>query len=232
MSLNPVVPVENIDFVATRWIWPFAIEQRAKIDQYFAQQQRANPALWNGRVLLLRDLAVKDSTLRGSAFETDYASMLAGIAWGVIGDRVMACFGAAALVASDDAFVVGLMAPHTRNAGQIYFPSGSFDPDDLAGTHVDCVGNVKRELSEETGLLPEDVEYQSGWYAVFSSPHVPLMKIARVKERGSRLRDRIMANLAAQASPEFSDIHLVRGLSDLDARMPAWMTIFFNYVWR
>jgi 8-oxo-dGTP pyrophosphatase MutT (NUDIX family) len=232
MSPNIVFPVENVDFVATRWAWPFAVERRTEIDRYFAQQQRANPALWNGRVLLLRDLDVKDSTLRGSAFETDYASMLAGIAWQVIGDGVKACFGAAALLASDDAFVVGLMAPHTRNAGQIYFPSGSFDPEDLAGKRVDCFGNVKRELGEETGLSPEDVEYQFGWYAVFSSPHVPLMKIVRAKEHGKQLRDRIMANLAAQSSPEFCDIHLVRGLSDLDSRMPEWMTIFFRYIWR
>ena len=46
----------RIERVAMRFAprpWPFAVERRAEIDAYFAQLQRAQPALWNGRVLLM-----------------------------------------------------------------------------------------------------------------------------------------------------------------------------------
>jgi 8-oxo-dGTP pyrophosphatase MutT (NUDIX family) len=230
--LNCVIPVERVDFTIERWAWPFAVEHRTDIEKYFAEQQRANSALWNGRVLLLRDLEVAGNTLRGCAFEADYASMLAGISWQVIGDEVRACFGAAALLAADGAFVLGVMAPHTRNAGQVYFPSGSFDMKDVIDARVDCLGNVRRELGEETGLTPDDVDFDDGWHVVFSGQHVPLMKIVRIKEPAQRVRERILDRLRMQTAPEFSDIRIVRGLSDLDTRIPAWLTIFLRYFWR
>ena len=40
--------------------WAFASERRAEIDAYFAKRQRENPALWNGRVLLLYHQVVQD----------------------------------------------------------------------------------------------------------------------------------------------------------------------------
>jgi 8-oxo-dGTP pyrophosphatase MutT (NUDIX family) len=233
MNSDFVVPVENVGFVFTTWAWPFAIQRRAEIDRYFAKLQQLNPTLWNGRVLLLRDHELKDSALRGTVFETDYASLQAGIEWRVMGQNtVRASFGVAALRTSDQAYVVGVMAPHTRNAGQIYFPSGSLDPEDLVGTKVDLFGNVRRELAEETGLSPEEFEYQSGWHAVFAGPRVAIMKIVQASERGENLCSQILANLAAQPSPEFSDIRLVRDAADLDSQMPSWMTSFFKYIWR
>jgi hypothetical protein len=45
---------------------------------------------------------------------------------------------------------------------------GSLDPEDLVGTKFDLVRSVSRELAEETGLPPEEFEYQSGWHAVFA----------------------------------------------------------------
>jgi hypothetical protein len=107
-----VVPVESIDFAFTTGAWPFAIQRRAEIDGYFAKLQRLNSALWNGRVLLLRDFELRHAVLHGTVFETDYASLQAGIEWQVMGqDAVRASFGVAALRTSDQAYVVDVMAP-------------------------------------------------------------------------------------------------------------------------
>lgn len=229
-SKNRVVPIKAVEFVAASWTWPFAANRRAEIDRYFAQLRQLNPALWNGQVLLLRDFTLQDSVLRGTVFETDYASMVSAIDWQAMGDTIKACFGATALRTADDAFVVGVMAPHTRNAGQVYFPSGSMDPADLVGATVDFASSVERELLEETGLPPDDLEYRPGWYAVFAGPRLPIIKVAQARESGETLRQRILANLATQSGAEFSDIRLIRWPSDFDPKMPSWMKMFFEFV--
>jgi hypothetical protein len=45
---------------------------------------------------------------------------------------------------------------------------------------------------------------------------------------GEALRDRIVANLAAQRQPELSAIHLVRGVHDLTSAMPRFVTVFIE----
>ena len=56
----------------------------------------------------------------GAYFETDYANYVAWRDWGHPGERVES-FSMAALRAAT-ALLLGEMAPHTMNAGQIYFP--------------------------------------------------------------------------------------------------------------
>ncbi len=232
MTSERLVAVDSVEFVLADWTWPFVTERRTEIDSYFVTLQRENPALWNGRLLLLRDFELAGSLLRATLFETDYANLLAGIDWKVMGgNEVRATFGVAALRASDQSYVVGTMAPHTRNAGQVYFPSGSLDAADVVGTTVNLLGNVKRELFEETGLPPDEFEYEPGWHAVFTGPRIPMLKTVLAKENGQTLRERILSNLATQEASEFSDIHLVRGPSDIDSRMPMWMRMFFAHIW-
>jgi 8-oxo-dGTP pyrophosphatase MutT (NUDIX family) len=231
MSSAAIYPVDRIELKLVPWSWPFAIQRRAEIDIYFAQQRRHNPTLWNGRLLLSRELLLKEGTLGGMLFETDYASLLAGLEWGAIGESVKVCFGVAALLAADGAFIVGHMAAHTRNAGKVLFPSGSLDPDDVSNGKVDVYSNVLRELEEETGLTGKDFDAEPGWNVALTGPHIPIVKVMRAKHPAERLRKRIQANLAGQTQPEFSDIQIVRGRSDLNSRMPVWMHAFFAHVW-
>ncbi|MGY2808051.1 hypothetical protein ACVIHF_004781 [Bradyrhizobium sp. USDA 4506] len=73
--------------------WPFADERRAEIDAHFAEQQRLNPNLWNGRVLLGRDPVFAGERLSASYFETDFASFLAWRDWGFPDHEVFNGFG-------------------------------------------------------------------------------------------------------------------------------------------
>ena len=170
--------------------------------------------------------------MSGSFFETDYASLLAGLEWGAMGDTVKACFPAAAILASDGAFIVGEMAEYTRNAGQLLFPAGSVERSDVVGDRVDFFGTLRRELAEETGLAADTLEPESGWYAVTIGSRLPLIKIMRCNEFAETLKQRIAANLAAQTVPEFREVLAVRDASDLSDRMPLWVTAFLRQVWR
>lgn len=218
--------IERLELSFASKPWAFAIERRAEIDAYFAALRREKPAVWNGRVLLLHRHAVRDGVLRGDYLETDYASFAAWNAWGCPPAGVHDCFGAAAIVSADDAVLLGVMAPHTFNAGMIYFPCGTPDPGDIVGGKVDLDLSVRRELAEETGLGPDDVSAEPGWTAVADASLLALVKVFRSPQAAEPLRARMLAHSAGEAQPELCDIRIVRGPADFDAAMPRFVTAF------
>lgn len=224
--------LDRLSFRFAPWSWPFAENRKLEIERFFDAERELNPSLWNGRLLLLRDVLVGDGVMTGNWFETDYASMIAALAWDAMGESVKACFAAAAVISDDDAFIVGEMARHTRNAGQMLFPSGSVEPGDIIGDQVNFDGALSRELTEETGIMPEALVPAHGWWAVGVGPLLPLIKIMRASENAEDLRQRIVSNLASQPRPEFHVIRLVRRRSDLSHQMPVWMTAFLTEFWR
>jgi hypothetical protein len=220
--------VSALDLALLRRPWPFADQRRAEIDAHFAEQQRLKPSLWNGRVLLGRDPVFAGERLSASYFETDFASFLAWRDWGFPDREIFNGFGMGALLASDGAFVCGVMGEQTANAGRIYFPSGTPDLDDIKGETVDIAGSVMRELEEETGLVPSDCRSDADWHCIYTGTALAMMQILRVDMPGDALRARIEANLARQKNPELAGIHLVRSRADLNAAMPRFVTAFIE----
>lgn len=212
--------------------WPFEHERRAEIDAHFALKQREKPGLWNGRVLLGRDPDFSSGRLTAGYFETDFASFLAWRDWGFPDREVFNGFGMGALRAADGAFVLGEMAAHTSNAGRIYFPSGTPDPNDVADGAVDMLGSVTRELEEETGLTEADYLASPAWDCVVVGRALALIRLLSIDMRGEALKARIEANLSRQAHPELSAVHLVRGVRDFRASMPRFVTAYLEYQFR
>ena len=208
--------------------WPFAEARRGEIDAYFGQKQRAKPELWNGRVLLGRDPDFSGDCFRANYFETDFASLLAWRDWGFPDPDVFNGFGMGALRCADGAFVMGEMSQHTANAGQIYFPAGTPDLDDLRDGKVDMADSVVRELEEETGLTPADYTPGGHWDCVVVGATIAMMRVLNADIPGEAMRARIEASLAAQQRPELAGIHLVRGISDLTSAMPRFITAFIE----
>ena len=147
-------------FLRSRGFSP--IERRAEIDAYFEGLRQEKPAIWNGRVLLLHHQEFAGGVLRGEYLETDYASFAAWRHWGRPSASVRDCFGAAAVMGRDRAFLLGVMGPHTFNGGKIYFPCGTPDPDDIVDGKVDLSHSIQRELKEETGFDIAEFESEAG----------------------------------------------------------------------
>jgi 8-oxo-dGTP pyrophosphatase MutT (NUDIX family) len=227
-----LVSIERLELRFAPTSWPFAAERRDEIDRHFAEQRRGKPELWNGRVLVLDDFAIADGVFRGTYLETDFASFLAWRDWGFPDQSVRNCFAMGALRAADGAFVLGIMAPHTANAGKVYFIGGTPDPHDVVGERVDLERSVLRELAEETGLLPETVRPEPGWHAIFDEARIAMVRVLRTAEPSAALREKILAFLARQRRPELAGLHVVRSPADLDARMPAFVPKFFDHVWQ
>ena len=224
--------VDRLDFALAPWTWPFAERRRAEIQASFAKLCEQKPTLWNGRLLLLRDWHIAGGTMSGSFFETDYASMLAAVTWDAMGARVRSCFPAAAVLAADGAFMLGEMAAHTQNAGQILLPCGSVERGDAFDGRLDPSTTLRRELLEETGIAADELTAASGWHAVRVGPLLPLVKIMHSAAPAEELRDRISGNLAGQRDPEFCRIVVVRQPADISEQMPPWVRAFLQHFWR
>jgi hypothetical protein len=224
--------VDRLDLAFTPKAWRFAAERRDEIDAHFAALKRDKPALWNGRVLLMHEHALDNGVHRGAFLETDYASFRFWRDQGSPEAGVVDCFGAAALIAADGACLLGVMGPHTANAGWIYFPCGTPGPEDIAGGKVDLDFSVGRELMEETGLAAAEFRAEPGWTAVTAMPIIAHIKVLRSRERADVLRARILDHLARERQPELGDIRIVRGPGDFDSAMPAFVTAFLTHFWR
>ena len=230
MTELPIIPLTGLDLRFEPAPWLFADERRAEIDAHFTRLRAAKPAMWNGRVLLLRRGEIAAGVLSGAYSEVDFASFVAWRDWGFPDTTMCNCFAMAALRAADGAFLLGQMGPHTATAGQIYFAAGTPDPADIAGDTVDLERGVIRELTEETGLTLDDVAPQPGWTATPFGRRIALMKIVQAREDADSLRARILADFVRQEAPELSDIHIVRSLDDLDARMPPYVRAYLSAV--
>jgi 8-oxo-dGTP pyrophosphatase MutT (NUDIX family) len=220
--------VTQLELSVEPWSWPFANQRRDDIEAHFALRRREKPQLWNGRVLLGRHPVFTGDCLRAGYFETDFASFLAWRDWGFPDQSVFNGFGMGALRSSDGAFLLGEMGDHTANAGRIYFPAGTPDPDDVKLGALDIAGSIAREIEEETGLAPADYRAAAHWDCVVSGAAIAMMRILNVDSTGEALRRRIEANLARQHQPELVAMHLVRATSDFTAAMPRYVTAFLE----
>ena len=220
--------VARLDLSVQPWSWPFATKRRADIEAHFALRRRDKPRLWNGRVLLGRDPVFAGDRLSAACFETDFASFLAWRDWGFPDRDVFNGFGMGALRCSDGAFLLGEMGAHTANAGRIYFPAGTPDPDDVRDGRLDLAGSIVREVAEETGLDAADYTMDTHWSCVFAGPSIAMIRILQVELTGEALRLRIEASLARQMKPELHAVHLVRSRSDLVPVMPRFVSAFLE----
>jgi 8-oxo-dGTP pyrophosphatase MutT (NUDIX family) len=120
------------------------------------------------------------------------------------------------------------MGPHTFHAGQIYFPCGTPDPDDIVAGKVDLGLSLRRELKEETGLAAGELAAEPGWTTVVDGALIMQVKVLRSGQNADALRARVLDYLARERQPELADIRIVRGPSDFDRAMPRFVTAFLT----
>jgi 8-oxo-dGTP pyrophosphatase MutT (NUDIX family) len=227
-----LLTLREVDLRLVEGAWPWAEANRAAIEAHWAALTAANPALFNGRVLVTRKREIVDEVMTGEVIAVDYASFLAMRDFGAPDPGTGNCFAMAALQSADGAYVLGVMGSHTANAGRVYFPAGTPDMSDvLPDGQLDLLGSVRRELAEETGITPDEVVIDDGWTAVFEGARIALMRIVRSPLSAVELVSRIERFLATEEQPELAGLKLVRGAADIDtATMPLFLQHYLRHV--
>jgi 8-oxo-dGTP pyrophosphatase MutT (NUDIX family) len=230
-----LLKVGELDLTFEPSRWPFAERQATSIATHWARLRKAKPSLFNGRVLLLSQRKIETGLdgalkLKGVYFETDYADFLAWDEFGHPGEPVDNCFSMAALRSSDGAFLLGEMAQHTFNAGQIYFPAGTPDPNDVFDGKVDLEASARRELLEETGVNADETIMAPGWTLILTPQRIACMKLMTLPDPAAPVKARIEAYLAEDPHAEFSRMHVIRDPRDIDDRqVPIFVAAYLRH---
>lgn len=230
MSDLSIHEIDGIDAVLEPYDWVFAREHAEAITRTWDAEKARKPELFNGRVLIQHRGELDGRIFRCGYSETDYRVFLSWHRLGYPPPAVRNGFAMAALQTRDGAFLLGEMGSHTANAGKIYFAAGTPDLDDVRDGRVDLAGSVLRELSEETGLQPEEVEVGAGWTILVSPMRAAFMRPVFLDMMAEDARRLMLSRMATLEDQELADIHIVRGPGQIDeARMPPFQQAFLRH---
>lgn len=217
---NAVLPVDFVEVRLDPGPHPFERDNALAIAENWSKEIAANPALFDGTVVLLSALSYGGSRLVGRCHAVRYSTFML---WR--GNRQVAgaehAYAHAMLVAGDNALVAIRMAPHTVNAGRVYFAAGSFEPADFRDGLVDVDFNMIREVREETGLDLTAAERDRRYHALSMSSGTVIFRRYRETASADEIAQRISAFVATEADPEIEGPVIIRHAADLpDGLMP------------
>jgi 8-oxo-dGTP pyrophosphatase MutT (NUDIX family) len=204
-----VTPVHGLNLEVDPGPHPLELAHAEAIAAHWSHEHAANPALYNGRLILQRHMRVEDGLVHAVGHEASFASFLW---WRRQTNLAGAChlFGYPVLVAGDGALIAVEMAPHTANPGQVYFAAGSLDPADVVEGRCDLIGNMRREVLEETGLDLRAAREDAVMYASYRPHKLTLLQMYRFEEPAEVLLDRIAEFARTAAEQEISRAIAIR----------------------
>jgi 8-oxo-dGTP pyrophosphatase MutT (NUDIX family) len=146
-----ILPVEALEICLDPAPHPFERDNMTAIEANWREERAANPSLFDGKVVLLSDLAYRSGRLAGRCHAVRYATFMY---WRKLRPVSSAehIFAHPILVTNENALVAIRSGMHTVNAGLVYFAAGSFEPGDFREGLADLDHNMRREVAEETGL--------------------------------------------------------------------------------
>ncbi|WP_267428525.1 NUDIX domain-containing protein [Methylobacterium sp. GC_Met_2] len=206
--------------------WAFPRTHAEAIAAHWQDRIARSPGMFDGTVLLCCAHAVADDVARLDLFATRYSSFTYYRHIRHADPRIRNAFAAIVPWTADGAVLLGEMGAHTANAGQLYFPCGTPDPDDVRGDSVDLAGSAARELAEETGLaLPENAD--TAWIMLEGENQLAFLRPVRFTEPAATIAARIADHLRSEAEPELAALHSVRSAAEIDpARMPGFVRAY------
>lgn len=204
-----VVPVSDIAVGLDPGPHPFEVKNTDDIEANWRREVAANPALFDGTIVLLSEITYASGRLTGRCHAVRYATLLHWRRSRPAGAEH--AYAHAALVASDGALVAVRMGAHTANAGKVYFAAGSFEPFDFRDGLVDIDANMAREVLEETGLDISAAPVDADYHLFSQNANTVIFRRYYLGEPADAIAERIAAFVASEAEPEIDGPVIIRG---------------------
>lgn len=200
--------------------WRMPARQRADVDRHWAESLAANPRLFNGVVHVLTELTLDPEHSGAVLAPAEFKDFLFWRRNAMPLSGIRDVFGAAIVRAADGGVLLVRAAAGTLCAGQTTFVTGFIDANDLrADGTLDLDASTRRELLEETGLGPAELQPEPGVVVAEAGPMVSLGKVYRSKLSAQALQARVTAFVRAQTAPELDGVAMLSHRSELD-RLP------------
>lgn len=197
--------------------------KRNEIEANWIAEQAANPALFNGDMLIHRDIRVDaDGRLVATGHLTPYAAMLW---WRKQADRPIAehLFPIAVPITTDGAILAIEMAAKTANAGRVYCAAGSLDAHDIIDGKVDLDANMMREVAEETGIDLSAATPVGGYLGVRVFRAVTLFRTFLLPYDADEACARVRHHMETDHEQEIAGPVIIRDKSRDGRNYPAFM---------
>lgn len=115
---------------------------------YFLECRKANERLFDGRIFILKEMAIKDRMVEMSLFKGSYSDFL----YNNISEEKVQPIGVDVLLETkDNYYLLCKMADWTYTAGKIKTVGGNMDEQD-EGSSLDPSNTAVREIKEELGM--------------------------------------------------------------------------------
>lgn len=203
-----IFPVSEIDVRVAAEPHPFHLAEREQARENWRREIAANPDLFDGRMLLQRTVQIEDGRIAARAHIVPYSTFL----WWRKTRAQGAChlFGMPMLMSSDGAMIAIRMGAHTANAGRVYSPGGSLEPEDVIDGRCDVARNISREVQEETGIVLSDEIAEPGWHAIHMDSTVTVFRVFRLASAADEIVARVAAHIASDPHPEIEEAIAIR----------------------
>lgn len=201
--------VRSLDLKVSSDPHPLDLSSAEDVAENWEREVAANPSLFNGKIILQRQIRYRDGHVAAEGHVTSFSTFLW---WRRQPELAGAChlFGYPVIVSADGALIAVEMASHTANPGQVYFAAGSLDLTDLVDGRCDIDANMRREVREETGLDLDLAHADPVLYASYRSKRLTLVRLFTYDLTAKALVERINAFARDCVEPEIARAVAIR----------------------
>lgn len=218
-----ICPVDAVNVHLVPEPHPFETQNLPAIEDNWRTERAANPALFDGTMVLLSSLSYDGKNLEGRCHAIRFATFMHWRRHRSTSGAEHA-FAHAMLVSSDNALVAIRMGPHTVNPGRVYFAAGSFEPMDFPGGEVDLHFNMAREVREETGISIDDALREDRQHFISLDTGTVIFRRYFLDQDAATVAAQIREFVAGEAEPEVEGPVIIRNAQDLPDKLIAHMT--------
>ncbi|OHV76595.1 DNA mismatch repair protein MutT [Rhizobium sp. LCM 4573] len=204
-----IFPVRQAELRVLPGDHPLYLREQVAIARNWEKEIAANPALFDGRMVLHRKVSLTSEGLRSEGHVVPYSAFLwwrkqAGREGGIH------VFGYPVLESSDGALIAARMGEHTANPGLVYFACGSMEPEDIVDGYCDVEGNMRREVLEETGLDLRDAMTTEGYHVSRYRRAITLFRLFRFDLTADEMVSRIEHHIRVAEEEEIAAAVVIR----------------------